>query len=48
MLNLEKIKEELNITEITRLNINTNIKYISIVSKDKIEIIKKNGSVKNV
>ena len=48
MLNLEKIKEELNITEITRLNININIKYISIVSKDKIEIIKKNGSVKNV
>ena len=36
----EFIKKELNITEITRLNINNNIKYISVVSNNKIEIIK--------
>ena len=42
----EFIKKELNINEITRLNINNNIKYISVVSKDEIEIIKKNGSDK--
>lgn len=40
----EFIKKELNITEITRLNIDNNIKYISIVSNNEIEIIKKNGS----
>ena len=38
----EFIKKELNINEITRLNINNNIKYISVVSKYEIEIIKKN------
>ena len=42
----EYIKKELNITEVTRLNINNNIKYINVVSKDEIEIIKKNGSDK--
>ena len=42
----EFIKKELNITEITRLNIDNNIKYINVVSKDEIEIIKKNGSDK--
>ncbi len=31
-------KTELNITEITRLNIDNNIKYISIVSNDEIEL----------
>ena len=36
----EFIKKELNINEITRLNINNNIKYISVVSNNKIEIIK--------
>ena len=40
------IKKELNITEITRLNINNSIKYISIVSNNEIEIIKTNGSDK--
>lgn len=40
----EFIKKELNITEITRLNIDNNIKYISVVSNNEIEIIKKNGS----
>ena len=39
-------KQELNLTEITRLNIDNNIKYINVVSKDEIEIIKKNGSDK--
>ena len=34
----EFIKKELNINEITRLNINNSIKYISVVSNDKIEI----------
>ena len=42
----EFIKKELNVTEITRLNINNNIKYISVVSNNEIEIIKKNGSDK--
>lgn len=42
----ELIKKELNITEITRLNINNNIKYISVVSNNEIEIIKTNGSDK--
>lgn len=42
----EFIKKELNINEITRLNINTNIKYISVVSNNEIEIIKTNGSDK--
>ena len=42
----EFIKKELNITEITRLNIDSNIKYTSIASNDEIEIIKKNGSDK--
>lgn len=42
----EFIKKELNITDITRLNIDNNIKYISIISKNEIEIIKKNGSDK--
>ena len=37
----EFIKKELNITEITRLNINNNIKYISVVSNNEIEIVKK-------
>ena len=32
------IKKELNINEITRLNIDNNIKYIYAISKDKIEI----------
>ena len=36
----EFLKKELNVTEITRLNINNNIKYISVVSNNKIEIIK--------
>jgi hypothetical protein len=40
------IKKELNINEITRLNIDNNIKYISVVSNNEIEIIKKNGSDK--
>ncbi len=40
------IKKELNITEITRLNINNSIKYISVVSNNEIEIIKTNGSDK--
>ena len=40
------IKKELNITEITRLNIDNNINYISVVSNNEIEIIKKNGSDK--
>ena len=40
----EFIKKELNITEITRLNIDNNIKYISVVSNNEIEIIKTNGS----
>lgn len=34
----EFIKKELNITEITRLNIDNNIKYIYVISRDKIEI----------
>ena len=42
----EFIKKELNITDITRLNIDNNINYISVVSNDEIEIIKKNGSDK--
>jgi len=42
----EFIKKELNINEITRLNINNNIKYISVVSNNEIEIIKTNGSDK--
>lgn len=42
----EFIKKELNITEITRLNIDNNIKYISVVSNNEIEIIKVNGSDK--
>lgn len=37
----ELIKKELKITDITRLNINNNIKYIYVVSNDKIEIIYK-------
>lgn len=42
----EFVKKELNITEITRLNIDNNIKYISVVSNNEIEIIKTNGSDK--
>ena len=42
----EFIKKELNIIEITRLNIDNNIKYISVFSNNEIEIIKKNGSDK--
>lgn len=42
----EFIKKELNITEITRFNIDNNIKYISVVSNNEIEIIKTNGSDK--
>ena len=42
----EFIKKELNITDITRLNIDNNINYISVVSNNEIEIIKKNGSDK--
>lgn len=42
----EFIKKELNINEITRLNINNNIKYINVISRDEIEIIKKDGSDK--
>lgn len=42
----EFIKKELNITEIIRLNIDNNIKYISVVSNNEIEIIKTNGSDK--
>ena len=38
----EFIKKELNITEITRLNIDNNIKYIRVVSNNEIEIIKVN------
>lgn len=34
----EFIKKELNINEITRLNINNNIKYTYVISSDKIEI----------
>ena len=41
------IKKELNITEVTRLNINNNIKYINVVSNYEIEIIKVNGRGKN-
>ena len=37
----EFIKKELNVTEITRLNINNNIKYISVVSNNEIEIVRK-------
>ena len=40
----EFIKKELNITDITRLNIDNNVNYISVVSNNEIEIIKKNGS----
>ena len=40
----EFIKKELNMTEITRLNIDNNINYISVISKNEIEIIKVNGS----
>jgi len=43
----EFIKKELNVTEITRLNINNNIKYISVVSNNEIEIIRVNGSDEN-
>ena len=35
------IKKELNLTEITRLNIDNNIKYIYVVSSNKIEIMYK-------
>ena len=42
----EFIKKELNINEITRFNINNNIKYISVISNNEIEIIKTNGSDK--
>lgn len=42
----EFIKKELNITEINRFNIDNNIKYISVVSNNEIEIIKTNGSDK--
>ena len=35
----ELIKKELNITEITRLNINNNIKYISVFSNNEIKIV---------
>ena len=44
--NNQEVFHKTTITEITRLNINNNIKYISVVSKDEIEIIKKNGSDK--
>ena len=37
----EFIKKELNINEITRLNIDNNIKYIYVVSSNKIEIMYK-------
>ena len=37
----EFIKKELNITEITRLNINNNIKYISVFSNNKIEFVRR-------
>ncbi len=37
----EFIKKELNITEITRLNIDNNINYISVFSNNVIEIVKK-------
>lgn len=37
----ELIKKELKIIDITRLNINNNIKYIYVVSNDEIEIIYK-------
>ena len=43
----EYIKKELNITEVTRLNINNNIKYINVVSNYEIEIVKVNGRGKN-
>ena len=43
----EFIKKELNITKITRLNINNNIKYINVVSNYEIEIVKVNGRGKN-
>lgn len=36
----EFIKKELNITNITRLNIDNNIKNISVVSNIEIEIVK--------
>ena len=42
----EFIKKELNLTEITRLNINNKIKYINVISNNEIEIIKVNGSDK--
>lgn len=42
----EFIRKELNITEIIRLNIDNNIKYISVVSNNEIEIIKTIGSDK--
>ena len=35
----EFIKKELNITKITRLNINNNIKYISVFSNNEIKIV---------
>ncbi len=35
----EFIKKELNITEITRLNINNNIKYIRVFSNNEIKIV---------
>ncbi|MCI7702149.1 MAG: zinc ribbon domain-containing protein, partial [Tenericutes bacterium] len=43
----EYIKKELNITEVTRSNINNNIKYINVVSNYEIEIVKVNGRGKN-
>lgn len=37
----EFIKKELNITEITRLNIDNNIKYISIITNNEIKILRR-------
>ena len=37
----ELIKKELNITDITRLNMDDNIKYISVFSNNKIEIVRR-------
>lgn len=37
----ELIKKELNITDITRLNKDDNIKYISVFSNNKIEIVRR-------
>ena len=47
-INKRKKNKKLNITEINRLNVDNNIKYVNVLSNNEIEIIKINGSDKNV